>query len=356
MKILFISHSYPPITGGVENQNYELSVWLRKQTDLKLIANRKRWLLPFFLIYASLAAIFLAKKYDILLLGSCLLGHIGWIVKKLAKKPAVAVAHGLDLTWKNRLYQKLWVGIFIPAHDKLIAVGNETIRQGVIRGIPENKFTFIPNGVDTEKNLGNYSKIDLEKLLKINLANKKLILTSGRLVKRKGVAWFIENVMPKLPENIIYIIAGNGADKANIRKAIEKTNTQKKVLALGYVTDEQRNILFNTCDIFVQPNIKIKDDMEGFGISVIEAAACRMPVIASRLEGLKDAIKDGQNGFLIKPYDTNGYVSKINELLFDDNQRKIFGEQSRQYVIENYSWEKISKKYIEEMKKVLNKK
>ena len=96
--------------------------------------------------------------------------------------------------------------------------------------------------------------------------------------------------------------------------------------------------------------------MEGFGISVIEAAACRMPVIASRLEGLKDAIKDGQNGFLIKPYDTNGYVSKINELLFDDNQRKIFGEQSRQYVIENYSWEKISKKYIEEMKKVLNKK
>jgi len=356
MKILFISHTYPPITGGIETQNYELSVWLRKQTNLKLIANRKRWLLPFFLIYAPLVALFSAKKYDLVLLGSCLLGHVGWIVKKFAKKPAVAIAHGLDLTWKNPLYQKLWIGIFIPAHDKLIAVGNETIRQGVARGIPENKFVFIPNGVDTEKNLGGYSRNDLKKLLGINLENKKLLLTSGRLVKRKGVAWFIENVLPKLPENILYIVAGEGIDKPNILKAIEKTDAQKKVLVLGYVTDEQRNILFNTCDVFVQPNIKVENDMEGFGISVIEAAACRMPVIASRLEGLQDAIKDSQNGFLIEPYDISGYTAKINEFLSDDGKRKTFGGQARRYVIENYAWEIISKKYIEEMKKVLDKK
>ena len=69
---------------------------------------------------------------------------------------------------------------------------------------------------------------------------------------------------------------------------------------LGYVTDETRDILFNTCDVFVQPNIKVAGDMEGFGISVIEAASCEIPVIASNIEGLKDAIKDGQNGFLVE--------------------------------------------------------
>ena len=122
---------------------------------------------------------------------------------------------------------------------------------------------------------------------------------------------------------------------------------------LGYVEDRVRDILFNTCDIFVQPNIKVPGDMEGFGISVIEAASCGIPVIASDLEGLRDAIKDRQNGFLVEPYDTDGYVRKINELFSDDNYRREFGEKARNYVCENYSWEKISKRYLEEIEKIL---
>jgi len=93
--------------------------------------------------------------------------------------------------------------------------------------------------------------------------------------------------------------------------------------------------------------------MEGFGISVIEAASCQLPVIAANLEGLKDAIKNGGNGFLVESGNASAWVEKINEVLADDNFRREFGQKARQYVIENYSWGKISRRYLEEIEKTL---
>ena len=354
MKILFISHTYPPITGGVESQNYELYTWLSKIAEVKLVANKKRWLIPFFLVYAAAEALLESKKYDVILLGSCILGNAGWFVKNFSKKPVIAVAHGLDLTWKNKIYQILWVGKFIKSIDKLICVGNETVKIAKEKGISEEKLVFIPNGIDTEKFIGSYSKKDLEKIIGESLENKKTILTSGRLAKRKGVAWFIRNVMSKLPENVIYVVAGNGSDKENIQNAVRETRLESRVKLLGYVTDEVRNILFNTCDIFVQPNIKINRDMEGFGLSVVEAASCKIPVIASNLEGLKDAIIDGQDGFLAEPENADDWIKKINKLLSDDSFRKEFGEKAREYIIQNFRWKKIAERYLEEIKKTIN--
>ncbi|EKE16302.1 MAG: Glycosyl transferase, group 1 family [uncultured bacterium] len=356
MKILFISRAYPPIVGGIENQNYELSIWLNEYLDVETIANKKgKKFLPFFLPFVSVLAVLEMRNYDALLLGDGVLGSVGWLVKLFyRKKPVICVIHGLDLTYKMGLYQKLWVGFFLKKIDRFIAVGNETARTALEKGFPKEKIVFIPNGVDTEKLIGNYSRKDLRDILKIDLEGKKVILTSGRLAKRKGSAWFVENVMPKLPENIIYIIAGDGPDKENIQKAIEKNNLFSRVKMLGYVSDEIRNVLMNTCDIFIQPNIKIEGDMEGFGISVIEAASCKLPVVASKIEGLQDAIKDGENGFLVEPYNVNGYVEKITGLLADEKFRKDFGEKSRQYVIKNYKWDFIASKYADEIKKQIN--
>jgi len=353
MKILFISHTYPPIKGGVEIQNYELFTALSKTQKCKLIANRNRKLIPLFLPYATLRAIFTIHKYDVLLLGSGLLGITGWIVKKITSKPVVAVTHGLDLTYDRKWYQKLWVRTFIPYLDKLIAVGNETVRAGAERGIPENNFVFIPNGIDTEKYFAPHKREELAKILGTDIAEKYVLLTSGRLARRKGVAWFIRNVMPKLDEKILYAVAGDGPDKQNISDAIKETGLEKSVFLLGRVSDEVRDTLFNTCDLFIQPNIRIKGDMEGFGISVIEAASCQIPVVVSKLEGLQDAIKDGENGFLVEPENPDAYVSKINTLLTDETYRKSFGQKARQYVLDNYQWKNIARRYVEEMEKVI---
>ncbi len=354
MKILFISRAYPPVVGGIENQNYELNYWLGKITKIKIIANQRgKKFLPFFLPFAFLKGLFLLKN---LLLGDGVLGIVRWFLKLFHKKPVVCIVHGLDLTYKMTLYQKLWINFFIKKLDKLIAVGNETIKIGISKNIPAEKFVFIPNGVDVQKYLGQFSRQDLEKVIGKNLGNKKVLLTSGRLVKRKGVAWFIENVIPLLPKDVIYVVSGDGPDRKNIEKVVRQKKLESQVKILGYVKNEIRNLLFNTCDLFIQPNIKVTGDIEGFGISVLEAASCKMPVIASDLEGLKDAIKNDQNGFLVKPYDVSEYVVKIKELLNNENYRHQCGEKARQYVIKNYSWEKIAQKYLEEIEKVTNNK
>ncbi len=357
MKILFVSRAYPPTIGGIENQNFELSVWLAKYAEVETIANKKgKKFLPIFLPLALIKVLFKIKKYDALLLGDGVLGIIGWIIKKIyPQKKVVCVVHGLDLTFKMKLYSKLWVKKFIKSLDLLIAVGNETVKVAIKKGIPKEKVIFIPNGVDTEKFIGTHSKEELVEILNEDIKGKSILLTSGRLAKRKGVAWFIENVIPKLNENIIYIVAGDGPDKENIESAIKKTNSEKRVRMLGYVSDKHRNILLNTCDIFIQPNIKIEGDMEGFGISVIEASSCKLPVVASKLEGLQDAIKDNQNGFLIEPCDAEAYAQKIQSLLSDDMERKNFGEKSRRFVVDNYKWENIAKQYIEEIHKIISK-
>jgi len=271
MKILFISRAYPPIVGGIENQNFELSVWLQNYAQVKTIANKHgRKFLPFFAPFALLQTIFILPKYDVILLGDGVLAILAWFIKLFSKKPIICVIHGLDINYNSSslgvwyekilvsIYQKLWIKIFLQKIDKFIAVGNETIKVAQEHGIVKEKIVFIPNGIDTEKFIGTYSKKDLESILKENLENKRIIMTSGRLAKRKGVAWFCENVMPKLAGNIIYVIAGEGPDRKNIEKAIQKNNLKNRVKMLGYVTDETREILWNTADLFIQPNIKSK--------------------------------------------------------------------------------------------------
>lgn len=350
MKILFVSRAYPPVVGGMERHNFELSRHLAKISEMRIIANRHgKIFLPFFLPYASVKAVFLMRKFDILILGDGVMAVAGYLTKLFyrKKRKVVCVLHGLDVTYRFWLYRAFWVKRFIPALDKLMAVGNETIRQGVKRGIPEEKFVFIPNGINPDQHIGNYSRSDLEQIVGESLEGKKVILTSGRLAKRKGVAWFIRNVMPKLKDNIIYVILGDGPDKENILQAVKERDFKERVKFLGYQSDEIRDVLFNTCDIFVQPNIKVPGDIEGFGISVIEATTCRLPVIAAKLEGLKDAIKDEENGFLVESGNTEAWVAKINELLSNDQLRKEFGEKARKYTVENYSWDKIAQKYLE---------
>lgn len=354
LRILFISRAYPPIVGGIENHNYELSIWLAKCVDVKIIANRHgKIFLPFFLPFATLRALLLMRKYDILLLGDGVLGCVGWGVKLFHRRPVVCLLHGLDLTFRNVIYQNFWVKKFLPKLDKFICVGNETVRVAKSKGLSENKLIFIPSGVDTDKNLSSCSRSDLEKVFGRDLKGKKVILTSGRLIKRKGVEWFIQNVLPKLSENILYVVAGDGPNLKNIRIAIRNTQTDGRVILLGYVADEIRNMLFGTVDLFIQPNIEVEGDMEGFGISVIEASSCRLPVVASRLEGLQDAIKDSYNGFLVTPGNPQKFADKIMELLSDDIFLKDFGERARQFTIAHYHWKIIIQKYIEVIKSCL---
>jgi phosphatidylinositol alpha-1,6-mannosyltransferase len=234
----------------------------------------------------------------------------------------------------------------LPRLDKLVAVGNETIRAGAARGIPAERFVFIPNGIDASSEGEPQPRASLEALLGESLEGKKVVLGFGRLAKRKGAAWFAENVLPRLPQDVLYVVAGGGPEKANIIAAAARAGVEDRFRFLGMVDDAARNVLLHTADLFVQPNISVPGDMEGFGIAVIEASLHGLVVVASRLEGLQDAICDGGNGFLVQSGDADAFAAKISELLGDNAGRREFGARARQYTIEHCHWEKIAQDYL----------
>ncbi|HPM42216.1 MAG TPA: glycosyltransferase family 4 protein [Candidatus Omnitrophota bacterium] len=350
MKILFISRAYPPSAGGIENQNYKLSIWLSRSAQTTVIVNKLgKIFLPVFIPYSFIRSLILQAivKYDVIILGDGVLSVLGWALKLFMRTPVICIVHGLDITYKGPLYQRLWVGVFLKKVDKLMAVSNATIKAGTERGIAPDKFVFIPNGVDSGDFDGIYGKKELAAIIGDGPAGKKVLLSLGRLIKRKGVSWFIRNVMQKLDEGTVYVIAGSGPDEKEIRRAAADTGLGSRITLLGRISEADKKVLLNTCDIFIQPNIKIDGDMEGFGISVLEAACCGKPVIASKLEGLQDAIKDGINGFFVEPLDQEGFAGRIKELLGDEQGRAEAGERAKAYVIENCNWQKISGIYLD---------
>ncbi|MFA6047673.1 MAG: glycosyltransferase family 4 protein [Parcubacteria group bacterium] len=367
-KILFISRAYPPVLGGIENQNYGIAQALTKITTTKIIANKRgKRFLPVFLPWLMFKGFFIVPRYDVVLVGDGVLTPICRLWKFFYnRKKYISIVHGLDITfaYKKSLFGKIYREVNIPAlkkMDKLFMVGNESIEQAVKIGIPREQCVFIPNGLILERTHTDATKKDLEKVLGIDLEGKKVIFRAGRFTPHKGTEWFIKNIMSKLQENYILVCAGgmpNSAGDENYfpkcEKAVMDLGLEKRVKLLPNLPQSEMNIIFNTCDLSVSPNIKVPGSMEGFGITAIESAVCKRVILASGIEGLKDAIKDGENGFLLPWGDADAWVKKINEVLADDEFRKSFGEKARQYVLDNFTWDKISKKYLEEIEKTIN--
>src|SRR5690606_29098600 len=131
------------------------------------------------------------------------------------------------------------------------------------------------------------------------------------LIARKGVFWFVEKALPEIikkRKDVAYLVSGSGPDQDAIAQTIEKHGLKNYVFLLGRTSDETLSNLYNVADAFIMPNIRVKGDLEGFGLVALEAASCGTPVVASNIEGIKDAIMDGKNGFLVKDKDTHAYV------------------------------------------------
>lgn len=363
MKILFVSRAFPPTIGGIEKQNAEVAEFLGKKTELTLIANtRGKSFLPLFLPWALLKILLGAKKHDVLLLGDGVLAPLGAIAKILFPHlTVVSIVHGLDLTFaqKSGFMAKLYASINLPSLQKLdgiICVSAETKRTALSVGILDTKAFVVPNGINPDFFDGNYTRDELAAFLGRDLSQTKVILRLGRFVKHKGVLWFIQNVMPRLPEHVILVAAGGVAKGAHpgdhnifplCEKAIQELGLEKRVLLYPNLAWDKVKLLLGMADIAVSPNVPVPGSMEGFGISVLEASLNRLPIVVSKLEGLQEAVADGKNGLFAEPGNTTDFITKITWLLADDARRREFGEQARQYTIEHYSWDKLTDRYIE---------
>ena len=260
MKVLFITRKYPPQIGGMERYSYDLINSM--SCEKKIIALRYSQIhLIWFIPYALIKGIFLSRQVDLIYLCDSLLAPIGLILKLISKKPVLATAHGLDIIYNSWIYKNINIRS-LKYLDKVIAVSKSTRNNCLGVGVEPEKCIFIPNGIKI-KNLGKkHTKDDLSKFLKFNISNKKILLTIGRLTKRKGVSWFIKNVLPCLDVNTIYVIAGEGSENKEIKKVITENRMINQVIMLGEISEKEKELLYQTSDVFIMPNIKVINDKE----------------------------------------------------------------------------------------------
>lgn len=347
MRILYVTRKYPPSTGGMENAAYELYTALaaNKENDVTLIkwggANKLLPLVYPWLLLRSIVA-GLQKKPDVIYLQDGLMAPLGMVLRLFVRRPTLITIHGKEATYGNPLY-KLIVPPCIVSQDRLVVVSDDT-RETVKKAFPGTDPLVIFNGVsDTyympDKRDEQLAMVAAAAGMSVDeLRQRRLILTVGRFVRRKGVLWFIDTVLPELVKanpSVLYLVAGDGKDREVIEAAIVDRKMGDYVKLLGRTPDNVRAALYNVADIFLMPNIPVANDMEGFGLVALEAASCGTTVVASNLEGIPDAIRDGKNGILVEPGNVEAYIKTIEREL---KHRSIDPEAVRVYTLAKYAW------------------
>lgn len=345
-KILFISRNYPPKIGGLETYSFNLiQEFERHHIAHKIVLSRSNIHLLWFLPYCLIAGVAAAWRHAIGHIHLCdgLLSPVGAILKLVSGARISVSIHGLDITFRNVVYQLL-VPRCTARLDKIICVSQATRSECQRRGVPDQKIVVIPNGIKPEAlyldQPKEVLKRQLEAIIGQTVRGKKVLLTVGRLVKRKGVIWFLDSVMPRLDPDYIYIIAGDGPELGAIRTRIRTHKWEQRVFTLGRVNEDVRKILFNTAHIFIMPNISVPGDMEGFGIVAVEAGSCGLPVVASNLEGIRDAVLEGQTGYLVGEGDADGFQNRVHSM-------ELKPQAIRQLVNMRFDWNRIYFAYQE---------
>lgn len=366
MRILFISRAYPPVLGGIERQNYELAHALAERVPTTIVANtRGKAFLPLFLPYAFARLLLALPRHDAVLFGDGVLTPLGAVAKFLfPHKRFVAIIHGLDVTFAQNtsLLGRIYKAVNIPSlrrMDRLVMVGNHTIDQAVAAGVDRERCTFIPNGLHPDNLTTTPDRDALARLLKMDIAGKTIILRVGRFVPHKGTAWFIDHVMPYLPDNTVFVAAGGrNASGAGDRDAytdsvdaVARHSLSNRVHLLTNVPQNTMRMLLNTADLYVSPNIDVPGSMEGFGINAIEAAVCGRTVLAADFQGLLDAIHDGANGILVAHDNPAAWIAAVTRVLDPSFDRATFGATAAAYTRTHFDWPAIADRYIAVLQK-----
>lgn len=303
--------------------------------------------LPFFLASFFIAAIKNIKTYDILHCHWSIAGLVGVMVGKLYKKKVVLMVHGAEVfvLGKNPVLK------FVLKHADCLISNSTFTRDKTQEVYPAKHSVVISPGVDTNR-FYHQSKIsNLRYYLNI-AADEIFVFTLGKFIPRKGFEYLIKAfhiiVNQKEIKNIKLRIGGRGPLKPEYERLINQYLLNDFIGFLEYIRDEDIASYFSDADMFVLPSIiDDRGDTEGLGVVLLEANACRTPVIGSKVGGIPDIIKNGVNGFLVEQKKPDDLAEKIIRLAGDRKLREQMGENGRKVVNENFNWDRIAKRIIE---------
>ena len=268
--------------------------------------------------------------------------------------PMAAIAHGRDVTQPGP-YQWLLVRRILAALDAVLPVSRATAAECVKRGFPEARLHVIPNGVDTGRFAPRTDLATRRRTLADALGDPRhpvpdealLLCSVGRQVPRKGFAWFVDEVMPLLPDDVHYWLAGDGPEADAIAEAIQRHGLSHRVRLLGRISDEALTTLYRGADLFMMPNVPIPGDIEGFGIVMLEAGLSGLPAIAARLEGIQDVITEGENGHLVESGNAWAFSEAIMPFYHNRPALDAASQRAARHTAETFSWPAVADRYVQ---------
>lgn len=338
-RLWIVTRKHPPAVGGMEELSYQTARQLARLRPVTLLSwgHSQVWL-PLFASYAALRLMLglLGRRVSVLLLGDPVLAMLGWFAARFGV-PVICVVHGLDLTWRSALYQTYLRVFFWGRIDAFICISRHTADIVTARGEPAQRVFVVPVGVAAPRRTGLAA-----------LDGDPVLLLIGRLVARKGAAWFVGDVLPGLARTFAGIricIVGEGPERPRIEAAAEEQGVAEHVNFAGAVDEDTKWSLLARCDAVVVPNVPVDGDVEGFGIVALEAGAAAKPVFAADLEGLRDAVTDGVNGWRLPPGNAAAWLDGLTARLRDRELLRRLGETARAHVTRNFDWESIGERY-----------
>ena len=374
MKILHVIPFFTPSLGGSVTMPYHLSYWLAKRghevtvitTDYKYDPGYAQSLenvgvIPFRRV-ASLGLFLYSpgmkrwlrsniSKYDVVHLHN-FRSYQNNIVCKYAKKfnvPYIVQPHGslpriVEKEGLKRLYDVVWGNDILEHASKIIAVSGNEVEQFRQAGIPDEKITVIPNGVNyisatSLPPAGQFRE-------QYGIHEKHIILYAGRVHKIKGIDFLIRAfnsfVQSWTGDDVALVIVGpDDGYRSVIEELVEQLGLSVKVKFIGYVSP--LTSAYRDADVLVYPST-----YEIFGLVPFEALLCGTPVIVTDDCGCGEIIKEAECGYLVHYGDVAGLGEALRFALEHPDVNKRMVEAGRRYIKERLAWENVVKQ-VEEM-------
>ena len=341
-KPLFLTRKFPPSVGGMET--LAAGVWWTLSAaapDSVLVAHRgANRSLPTWLprALARMARLAMRGRVDLVLTGDAVMYAAARPLLRFLRVPSATMVLGLDMTYRNRAYRAVVLSALRRA-DLVVAISEATAEVARNVGIAPGRVHVVRLGVDAPEVTGEQrTEARSELNAKLGTTDEQVVLlTLGRLVRRKGTEWFLRDVLPQLPDPVICVVAGDGREADRVRAAVADLGLGRRVRLLGQVDDLDRELLLRGADMFVQPNVRIPGDIEGFGLVTIEAAMRGLPVVAADIEGLAEAVVDGVTGTLLPSGDAAAWIDRLTGLTADRERLASQGPAFQRAARERYS-------------------
>ncbi len=261
-------------------------------------------------------------------------GYVAAMVSKIFKRPYILTVHGSDILEKyvdkktvNRRKRNRNFGL--RQADRVICVSHYLKKAIMNLGVPSEKIAVIPNGIDTKTFY-----------LSSSPNGKSDIIFVGNFIERKGLDLLIKSfkkISMKSPDVNLKIL-GNGPIKSKIQLMVNELELNNRVKFMDQVSNTEIATIIQNSRLLCLPSRE-----EGFGVVLIEALACGVPVVGARTGGIIDIIKSEEIGLLFEPGDANDLAFKLQYAL----DKKWNQDMIRQAGLK-FSWDRIIDQIIEQ--------